>query len=391
MQALLAEPRAHLTERFVKDTFDLSGGAKVRHGVDVLDATDTPTGETIPTESGSVTWSYRPPDSPAETTTAVAEVRRRAELTLAGFVSVELITRRYRLWTEFAAADGTWVRSHLGVFVPTIPDATDDGVVVRRRLDLADKSWRYKNRVLTDPLVVPAGTNPVTYVRADLGSRFGETRFAITDTAVVLDRVKVFEPGDSWLDVYNGLLELAGYDQLTVDEGGRPQSVPLAFLAGKGPEYEYAPGAGKIVTAGSVESLLPSLPNVVRFVASQGPALPEEGNGIITRRNEHTGPGSITARGDEVHLEVQVEAENNAELVAVADADAQRYFAGGGLRFSGSVGLNPLHGDRDVVALNKPRLGLSGTWLVTSWSYPLHPVTADSAVLMSLTAEARVA
>lgn len=390
MQSLIAAPREALDADVVTAALALEHNPQIRHGVDVLDTAGLFTGDTLDVERGSVSWAYRAPERSGFDSTSAAEVRRTAELVVAGDVDFNLVARHLRIWTEIDAPTGEAVRFHLGVFVVANPSLVDDGILLRRPLRLADKTYRYANRVLTDPLTVPAATNVIDFVIDRLGTEFDETAFAITVSDVELTEARVFEAGMTELALFNALLEVAGYDQLTADENGRPRSIPLADLADRGPEHRYAPADGKILTAGVIEPLLPTLPNVLRFVARVGDALPAEGAGIATRTNQSTGPGSIDARGEEVHLEVQVEAETQPELEAIADADAQRYFAGGGLRFSGSVALNPRHSDRDVVELVKPRLGLSGIWVVTSWQYPLEPIDSERAVTMPITCEARV-
>jgi hypothetical protein len=261
-------------------------------------------------------------------------------------------------------------------------------------LQLLDKSWLWSTTHLAGPVPVPAGTVIVGWVKADLTARFGETRFAIASSDAVLTQDRVFEPGMSWLDVYSRLLEAAGLDQLTADEAGRPAAQALTALAGKGVEHTYGPGLGKVVTAGQVEPLLSSLPNVVRFSARQGPSLGNvEGNGLAIRRNRSTGPASIDARGgQEVTVTVDVDADDQMVLEQVADADCQRFFAGGGMRWSGRVGLNPRHSDRDVIGLVLPGLDLpvGQAWQVTEWTYPLAQPTDEQAVTMPVTAERRV-
>lgn len=399
MQQLLGGPREALAddlgveaaETLVRDTLSLQWGTKVRHGLEVLDSTDSLLSDvTVDLEAGEVVWAYRPPDRLDGKVNEAAEVRRTASVTIATEIDAE--SYRWRPWTELQASDGTWIRFNLGVFVSTNPPANDDGYIVRRTLKLADKTYRYRTRELEDTVVVPAGTNPVTYIIASLTAVFGETSFAIPSTTVTLTDPMVFPGGTSYLAMYNALLQVCAFDQLTVDEDqGRPRSVALADLAGQGAEWEYGPGEGKIKIEGSVEPLIEHLPNVVRFVARQGPSLASEGNGITTVRNQSTGPSSIDQRGEEILQRVEVDAEDQDELDAIAAADAQRWFAGGGLRFTGRIGLNPLHSDRDVIRLTKPRLGLSGLWLPTEWRYPLRVVASEDDVLMAITCEKRVA
>ncbi len=393
MQPLLAGPRLGLDLADVEAALRLEHMPRIRHGVTVLNTSDVPTGEALAWDAehgAEVRWSYRSPDRVAGSETSAAAVRRTASLRLMGPPSLPLEARRLQLWTELSTPAGQWCRWHLGVFVATTPPLADDGALLTRDLDLADKTYRYASRTLTSTLQVPAATAVVEWVRADLASRFGESSFAFVSSTTTLAEDMTFEVGTSLLEVYSTLLGVAGYDALTVDEDGRPQARPFSDLANRGPEATYGPGT-PIVTAGRLEPLLPTLPNVIRFVARQGPSLPEEGNGYRTVRNDATGPASILSRGEEVEQIVEVDAENQAELEAVAAADAQRYFAGGGHRYSGHLGFNPRLSDRDVVGLSKPRLGLlTGAWLVTAWTIPLRAVRSETDVLVPVTLEQRV-
>lgn len=394
MQPLPAHPREDLDETLVAEALSLSRGAKIRFGHDVLDLDGVVTGETLPVDAdaGSVTWSYRPPDRVTGQTTEVAAVRRRAEMVLVGDVSVNLHARRVRLWSEMLLSDGAWARFHDGVFAATNPATVDDGVLIRRTLRLADKSYDWANTFLDEPVELDGTEVGVDWVKASLTAEFDETLFAIPTSAATVGEPRLFEAGTSWLDVYAKVLEAVGYDQLHADENGYPASRPLADLASQGVEHTYGAGEGKILRAGQVEPLLPTLPNVVRFSARQGPSLGNtEGDGLYTVRNESVGPASIDARGREVVVTVEVDADDQATLEAVAEAEKQRYFAGGGVRFQGQVGFNPRHSDRDVVSFDLPRLGMEGgEWLVTEWTQPRRRAVDPSAVLYQITAEQRV-
>lgn len=394
MQPLLAAPRDALTETVVRAALALDRAPAVRHGVDVLDDQDRPTAQRLQMVGGSVTWAYRPPDRviAGSGTSTVADVRRSGQIDIVGLPTVRSALLRLRPWTEWLAPTGQWVRFNLGVFVTAMPTVVDDGDMVTYSLLLTDKTFRLAGRTLDDPLVVAAGSDPVNVVKTRLTSEFGETRYAITSTAITLADDMVFDAGTSELDVANALLKVAGYDDLTFDENGIATSTPLADLVGRGPEIAYGPGQvyGKVLTAGQTEPLLTSLPNVVRFVARNGPSLAEEGNGIVTVTNQSTGPASVDQRGETVQLIVDTDAEDQDSLAAIAQVDAQRYFAGGGLRFTGKVALNPLHSDRDVIELAHPRLGLNGIWQVTSWTYPLGSITGPDSVLMPMTCEQQV-
>lgn len=392
MQTLLGGPRSALNAADVAESLTLARGATVRHGVDVLDRNGVVTSDVLRMVGGRVAWQWRAPELGGQSGQSLAAVRRQASLEVVGAVP-DLAMVRLRLWTQWRLRNGLWARWHLGVFGVTDPGAvTDDGMVVRRSLTLADKTQEWASVPLVQPLVVPAGTVAVPWVTQRLRDVFGEVRFALASSDAALGQDRVFEAGTSELEVMSRVLEAVGMDQLIADEDGTPSAQPLAVLAGQGPFAAYGPGAAKIVPAGDVQALLPSLPNVVVFSARQGPSLGNvEGNGLATRTNVSTGPSSVTARGGrQVVHRVEVEVDDQAALDAYADAQAGRFFAGGGLTFSGSVALNPQFSDRDVISLRLPRIGVSGEWVVTSWTYPLGPVTSAQEVLMPITAERRV-
>lgn len=407
MQLLNGAPREGIPADVVRDALRLHRGVSIRHGVDVLNLADQRIpGERLRFTSGSVDWNYRPPELGRARNDATSETRRTARLKLAGPVGIPILARRFRLWTELRSPlHQQWVRFWLGTFTSTLPGRNDDGTSITRELVLADKTHGWRQLELLEPVTVPAGTDPIAYVKNRLSTKFGETAFDMPATTYRTLQGRTFQAGTSELAFMNALLEMAGYDALSPDEAGRARSVPLAALAARGatPEMKYGPGFGKITIPGSVVPLLVDVPNVLRFVARQGPSLAEEGNGIRTIVNERTGPGSIDGRTDKstdpnlrlrarVTHEVQVEAESQQELDAIAAGEAGKYFAGGGLRFTGSIGLNPLISDRDVLEIVKPRLELAGLWNLTSWSYPLHPdITSPDDVTMKITAEARVA
>lgn len=394
MQPLLAAPRQGLTEAQVLSAIN-GPSPSVRHGVDVLNGSLQPVaGETLPIDpesGGAVIWDYRPEGGGA---TDTVEVRRRCELTLAGPVSdAVLLSRLFRVWVEMRATDGTWIRFNQGVFVSTLPGQDDDGTVIRRRLTLAPREHLFASRSLSDGVTVTATEDVLAHIRNDLSTVFGitATAFPAPSGGSTLG-VSLFCPtGTSYAEKWRRMLAGIAYDQVVTTPDGIPTAQALATLAGKGPEWRYAPGDGRVVVAGSVEPLSPELPNVVRFEARNGPSLgATEGNGLYTRRNQSDGPGSINQRGYEVFRSVQVDATTQAELVAFGNAEFQRLVAGGGLRWAGRVGWNPLHDERDVIGIVRPRMGLSGVWQVTSWRLPLARVDSEGAVLMDLTAELRV-
>ena len=396
LQPLTVGPREGLDEDDVLAALS-NPAPRVRHRVELLDAHDQLTVDTLPIDEdtgGWVRWSYRPPDDWGQPGTDTATVRRKASLQLVGDVDDEtLLTRRVRIVTEHQAPSGVWVPWHLGVYEPTLPGRTDDGILVRRTLDLAPKEHRWAQVAIGDWVTVDTGTNVLDVITEDLSDEFDETNVAFpTVDDPLLGDVMQFPPDISWMEKWRRMLESIGCGPVHTNEDGRATATDLAALPGAPAEITYGPGHSRIVTAGSVDPALPTIPNVVRFVARRGPSLGGiEGNGWVTVRNQSDGPASIDQRGWEVLQTVDVTATDQTHLETIAAADAQRWFAGGGLRFTGRIGLNPRHSDSDVIGLVKPRLGLSGAWIVTDWTYPLRTIDQEAAVLMDITCEYRVA
>lgn len=412
MQPLVAGPRAHLTAAQVVEALSWSTSTQLRWGVDVLSQTTLqPTGLTLDAVDGSVSWQYRA--QPTDSTSPVqAQVRRRATLTyrhVAGFNPLGVL---YRLWVEMRAGGGTpstgpaapstswgdpvtswgdtaawggaaagdpeWCRFNVGVFAATMPPFAYDGFtdrqgpVVWRPLELADRSHFWQSDETSDPVIVEVGTDIGQWVRDDLQVRFNEPDVAgVAAVGVSATTDYVFDGGTTWLEIYNTVLAAAGHEPLHADSDGYPRSRPLADPETAEPEHNYTAGS-TVIPAATVEAANPDLPNAVRFVARRGPSLAEEGNGIRTIVNEVTGPGSLQQRGGRlVLMRVEVDAQTQNDLDAQAAYLAPFYFAGGGLRYLGDVGLNPRHDDGDVVRLDKSAFGIAGTWLVTNWEIRL--------------------
>lgn len=390
MQELTAPPRDHLTEQQVLDSLAFNHSTQIRWGVETLNTvTLEPAGIQLDVVEGSVTWQWRAqPDAgehPVE-----AQVRRTGSLTyrhLPGFNPLALL---YRIWVEMRGPDGEWVRWHLGVFTAVMPPyeyegrSDQDGAIVMRPLDLADRSHFWQSHETDDPIIVEFETDIIQYVQDDLATRFREVDVSgIVGVGIASDDY-IFDAGTPWLEVYSQILQAIGNEPLHADEEGRPRSRPVEDPELREAEHNYSFGTTLLAPA-SIEAVNPELPNVLRFVAKRLPSLAEEGNGIRTMTNDSVGPGSIQQRGGRrVLMRVEIDAQTQEELDAQARALAPFYFAGGGLRLVEQVGLNPRHGDSDVVFLEKPALGIAGTWIVTSWTISLGDITTTKTMQLEL-------
>jgi hypothetical protein len=398
VQPRIDGPRVDLDEDQVDASLAWGHSTRVRWGVDLLNSQLEPTGLTVEFTQGSVAWQWRAQpvsgQSPVE-----AQIRRTGSLTYRHRDEFTPLSVLYRPWVEMQAPpdeDAVWVRWHLGVFTAIIPPWTYEGrfdrlgPVVWRTLDLADRSHFWQTDQTVDPIVVMAGTDLVQWVKDDLAIRFNEpdTSLVVIDSpAKTATQDYTFDSGTPWLQVYNTLLGAVGNEPLHTTAEGLAASAQLSDPTLRVPEHDYGFGT-TVLPAATVSAVNPDLPNTVRFVARRAPTdeLPEEGVWIRTMVNQNNGPASIDQRGGRVvALRVDVDAQSQEELEVQAAALAPFYLAGGGLRYSGQVGLNPRHDDSDVVSMDKPALEITGNWLVTSWSIQLGPV--DQMRVMSLEME----
>lgn len=374
---LLAPPRDGLTEQQVLDSLSWQHSTDIRWGVDLLNTvTLADTGITLEFQSGQVSWQWRAQPNPGDAP-IVAAVRRQADLTFRHVAGFNPLSVYYRPWVEMRASDGTWVPWRLGVFAGTMPAYQYDGLsdwdgpVVWRSIQLADISHVWQSDETADPVVVASGADIPQWVRDDLATRFNAFDTSRVTGSGVASIDYVFDVGTSWLDLYSTLLSAVGNTPLYANSDGLPESLPLVDPAVQPADITY-PFGSTVAPSATIESTNPDLPNTVRFVARRGPSLAEEGNGIRTAVNESVGPGSLQQRGGRTVLQtVELDAQTQDELDAHARAWAPFYFAGGGLRYVGEVGLDPRHDDSTIVHLDRPAMGLSGTWLVTAWTVRL--------------------
>lgn len=386
MQPLTSGPRMHLTSAQVLAAVH-SPAPKISHGIDCWQAGETVTAPKVDWDAGNrVSYSYRATDQLGMPVARRAQTRRTGSLTLIDPPDpISLASYTFRPWTEMIdPKSGAPVRFHRGVYrAHAVPPISDNGKQRSVTLSLIDIT-----SIIDQPTaagtVIPAATNRVTWAATKVAA-LTQKQLHVTQSSTVTGSPIVFEAGTSWLEIINVMLEGAGYGPVYADDEGLYRSDPLSIQATKGAEWAYGPDSGRIVSASALTPLRDRIANVARFVART----PEQGkSGVEERRNETVGPLSIATAGERVEV-VDVEADTQTVLSGIADAQAPRIFAGGGLRLEGHVAINPLHADRDICSVARPRLGLSGLWELVEWTQPLQTPSSAAAVRMSMVWEAQ--
>lgn len=415
MHNLLDGPRSHLTEEEVLTSLEAEHGAQVQWGIDVINPEDlSERGINVQMISGTISWQQRVSENFTGGTPQRSRILRTATVKVKDIQDFNWLANYYRPWVRMRSPlgpdpityDGTqatyngddaiytqynnrWVRWNMGIYTVTMPTAAFDGTHVERTLEMAERTHQIHGRTLSSELAIEVDTNPIEWIKTDLDLRFGINDWSqVEDTIETLDETLVFESGETRLEVYNSLLEYIGYDWLFTDGEGRPVMKPVVDFEDEDAVVSFGPG-NILVLEGDIEPINPELPNVVVFVATHGPSLPEEGNGIRTVYNEDQGPGSLEARGGViVSKRIEVDAKDQESLDRIAKGYAQFYFGGGGWRYVGAVGLYPrIAGHQDVVFLDKPAFGVAGRWVVTGWEMSVGPMTDESAATTNLEME----
>ncbi|MET0461103.1 MAG: hypothetical protein ABW195_17765 [Ilumatobacteraceae bacterium] len=235
--------------------------------------------------------------------------------------------------------------------------------------------------VLDDPVgdaySVAEGTPYLEAIESILMSR-GIVRYMIDQSAagLTLTSDKAWEPSDqlTWLTIVNDLLAAIGYAGIWSDWDGVLRCHSYQSPRERAPEWTYdvEPGTSMLGTRTKLRDFY-KVPNVWIFTKrndTDGPQ-PVEGDGRYTYINQSDGDTSIDGRGRTITRPVQVDAADQASLVAAAtriiDAD---------LSIPSKVDLttfpNPLHWHFDVVQLIDPAVGPPTPVLVTAWTLPLN-------------------
>ena len=394
MQPLVDGPRSGLTESEVEQSLGFHGGASISWGVDVL---DIETGDLVSHDlefvSGYVSWDYRVANSVTGRQENEASVRRTGQLEVIGdLFDIAPFSKIFRLWITMASGGSPHVKWYLGSFVCPVPPMSYDGRLKQWTLDLADKTHYWAQREIGDNRTIPFNRHILLFIQEELGDKFGETEFDFPDIDRYTEDDLFIEAEDSYLDMFNVALEHKGFEPLTATPEGLAKTRDAEDFYQKDIEHVYSTDDESTVVEGAeFDPVLPNAPNVLKFVASRGPSLPVEGNGIYTIYNHNVGVASINERGYEVSKRIEVEADDQEHLEKIAKRDANRHFMGGGDRVNLRVGLNPRHDDRDVIGILYPEAGMHDDqvkWAVTSWEVNLpESIGSENDVTMGLTAE----
>ena len=196
----------------------------------------------------------------------------------------------------------------VGVFLFTSPTAHNTDFGVTFDVGLLTKMNVIAEDTVEDRYSVPAGM-PIIGRVVTLIQSTGETRIAVTDSAVTLTSGLTWEPGTSKLTIINDLLQAAGYWSLWCDGGGLFRVEPYVDPASRPVAHTFEHGEASIYYPDwTHDQDLASVPNrVVAWREGDDEEPPLIG---ISTNEDPESAYSYQARGRWItHVEEGVEAE----------------------------------------------------------------------------------
>jgi hypothetical protein len=143
---------------------------------------------------------------------------------------------------------------------------------------------------LGDVYTIASGTNPVTaalalVTAANVG--LDTSTWQVTPTDDTTPAIQEYQPGDSILDIINGLLKSYGYEHLHFDDNGRGRIIPYVSPIDRESEFSYiADGSAAIYHEIEIEQEPSSVANRIVFINTD----PNRSDIVITSTKTVTNP-----------------------------------------------------------------------------------------------------
>lgn len=300
---------------------------------------------------------------------ALADVKRGATFTLTDDGSIDYLRDRIRPYVRLAMPDGGYVEWPQGVFLLTTPprDVTEAGEVTRQ-IEAYDQLQVLIDTTTDDRYTVAAGTNYIAAVAALLTAA-GVSTQNLTPTSLTLPATRDWEPGTTYLQIVNDLLQAINYRSLWFDELGWAIAQPYVSPADRAAEYIYRDDGLSVMFRAKRATLdLWRVPNKWVAVVSQPdrPVL----RSVYVNSNPAS-PTSTVSRGRTIcapieSVDVPDQATLDAYVARRAYEDSQVYE-----HVTWYSGPMPIHSDSDVYILEDSKLGMSAKFVETSWELPL--------------------
>ena len=316
-------------------------------------------------EGGSLDYNY------------LADIKRKCAFTVAeygNFENINFFTDRVKIYYEiFNYFTNEWMSFPLGVYVLSSGNRTVNKKIVTRGVEGYDLTQVLKRKKHLTRYVVPAGADPLVYVR-ELIEAAGLSHDIVDNadtTNDVLAAERTYDPGSEFIATINDLLAKLNYRSLYFDNNGIATSGPYSSPSDRLVEIEYVTDNKSIVAEGAnLELNVFEVPNIVQVVVSQADRPLLVG---IARNDNPDSPTSTVSTGDErMHVvsdteDLTSQDQANARAARVLAELSQVYET---INFTSSI--VPLHGENTILGITHNDLNLSAIFSETEWKIDLN-------------------
>lgn len=283
--------------------------------------------------------------------------------------SIDVGSDLLRCYLDASWEDGSTESVCLGTWLCSVPGRSIDGEQEACTAYLDGRLQELQDDSFEAPIVVPAGTNIVAYakqVATDAGMAVNATPSSSTLGASWSFGLESDndEDGGSKLDAVNALLRLAGYSSASTDERGAIVMQPYRDPAGRAPVWTFEEGVNATFLAQASEEL------DSRDVANVVLAIFETDGATIIGKAVDSSPDSPYSTVSIGRRKVAKYSYNSTATQAQANAKALELLETNQTVIH-RVTLQHVHCPArvgDVVAVEWPSAGISGTFLVRTQS-----------------------
>ena len=258
-----------------------------------------------------------------------------------------------------------WIEFPLGVFVmPTNKPSSGAGNITTYTIDGQDLMNILLESVVKNRYYISASTNYVTAIKAVL-SLASITNVNIVASSLTLPTSLEYEPGTSYLEIIDSLIDALGYVRY-FDENGQFIAYPWLNPLVKTPTYSFVTDRFSLIEPEASVSLdAYKVPNVVVLIVSE----PELTTALRSEKKNTNpdSPTSIVNRGREIVKVIKnVRAPDQTTLDAIA---AQTLFEVSQIyeQVDYKSALLPIFGHDDSVHFEFDPLRLSASYEVLGW------------------------
>lgn len=136
-------------------------------------------------------------------------------------------------------------REQMGLFVLTTTTRDYRGAETVQNIEAFDLCWLVSQRFPSSEIVLPVGTNPITWIKSKLDV-LGFPRYILESTTDTIQTEMTWRPSTNWLSIFNEVLEAFGYYHLWADRFGRLVGRRIRNLMDVQPQAEFTTAMGDI-------------------------------------------------------------------------------------------------------------------------------------------------